>query len=221
MKPMNKMSYNIQATAREEAVRRDHDTAIRRQAVEQYLLNELAEEERTHFEEHYFECTECADAVAAGQTFLTHIRPPSVGRAWWRQPGAAIAALFLTVAGGQQFEIAQLSAPHANSVISARPLEKGVEETAYTIGTPSATIEVSLPKDACYPFYLMKIADGEGRRLSQVIPAPLKDSDRRLSMQVSRRALAPGHFTVDIDGLNSEDSKVGPQVGEAYEFDLK
>src|ERR1700679_2873283 len=50
---MNRMSYDVQPRAREEAIRRDHDAAIKRQAVEQYLLNELAEEERAHFEGHY------------------------------------------------------------------------------------------------------------------------------------------------------------------------
>jgi hypothetical protein len=218
---MNQMSYKIEAAAREEAIRREHAAAIGRQAVEQYLLNELTEEDRARFEEHYFECGECADAVAAGQTFLTHIGPPPVRSAWWRHPAAALAALFLAVAGGQQFVIAQLTAPHANSVIFARPLEKGANERAYSLRTPSATIEVSLPEDAGYPFYLVKIADGLGRRLSQVVPAPLKDSDQRLSVQVSRRSLGVGHFNVEIAGLNGEDSKVGPRVGDAYEFDLK
>ncbi len=221
---MNRTTCQIRPkpTAREEAIRRSHDAAIKSQAVEQYLLNELPEEERERFEEHYFECEECADAVAAGQTFLTHIRPlPAARRVWWQQPAAAIAALFLAVAGGQQFVIAQLAAPHANSVIFVRPLEKGAEERAYLLRTPSATIEVNLPGDAGYPFYLVKIAGAQGKRLSQVVPAPLKDSEQRLSVQVSRRALGAGHFTVDIDGLSREDLKTGSRLGEQYEFDLK
>ena len=218
---MNKTNYGREVTVREEAIRKDHGAAVTCQAIELYLLNDLSEEERAHFEKHYFECTECADAVAAGQTFVNHIRPPSIRRVWWPQPAAAMAALFLAVAGGQQFVIGQLAAPHPNSVIFVRPLEKGAGERAYTLRTPSATIEVSLPGEAEYPFYLVKVADGQGRRLSQVVPAPPKDSDQRLSVQVSRRALGTGHFTVDIDGLNSEDSKVGPHVSEARVFDLK
>jgi len=45
-----------------------HEEAEKTHAVESYLLNELTEEERSRFEEHYFECNECADAVMAGQT---------------------------------------------------------------------------------------------------------------------------------------------------------
>ena len=36
------------------------------QAVERYLLNELKPEEREQFEEHYFGCVDCADAVRTG-----------------------------------------------------------------------------------------------------------------------------------------------------------
>jgi hypothetical protein len=219
---MNKMSYDIHPTARQEAIRREHEAAMRSQAVEQYLLNELSQEKRTQFEAHYFECPECADAIEAGQTFLTHVRPgPPVRRVWWQQPAAAIAALFLAVAGGQQLVIAQLSAPHANSVILARQLEKGAGETPYIVRTPSATVEVNLAGETRYPFYRVKIGGGQGRKLWQVVPAPLEGSEQRLSVQVSRRSLGVGHFTVDVEGLDREDSKSGPRIGEAYEFDLK
>jgi hypothetical protein len=220
------MSCEIEPIAREEAMRRAHEEAAVRQDVELYLLNELTEAERARFEEHYFECGECADAVAAGQTFLTHISvtdmsPRAVRRVWWQQPAAAIAALFLLVVGGQQFVIGQQAAPQANSVILARPLEKGVEEKAYRLRTPSATIEASLPGDAGYLFYLVKIVDGQGRRLEQVVPAPMKDSEQRLSVQAPRKTLGVGHFSVEIEGLREENAKRGPRVGEAYEFDLK
>ncbi len=219
---MNKMSYDIHPTAREEAIRKEHEAAVKNQAVEQYLLNQLSQQKRVQFEAHYFECPECADALEAGQTFLTHIRPsPLVRRVWWQQPAAAIAALFLAVAGGQQFVIAQLTAPHANSVILARQLEKGAEETPYLVRTPSVTIEVSLAGETGYPFYLVKIAGGQGRKLSQVVPAPPEGSEQRLSVQVSRRSLGTGHFTVIVDGLDREDAKSGPAIGESYEFDLK
>ena len=34
----------------------DHDTAIRIQAAERYILEEFPPEERAEFEEHFFEC---------------------------------------------------------------------------------------------------------------------------------------------------------------------
>jgi hypothetical protein len=132
-----------------------------------------------------------------------------------------MAALFLAIAGGQQFVIAQLAGPHANSVILARQLEKGADETPHLVRTPSATVEVNLAGETGYPFYLVKIAGGQGRKLSQVVPAPLEGSEQRLSVQVSPRSLGIGHFTVDVDGLDREDSKSGRRIGETYEFNLK
>ncbi len=48
----------------------DHNEAIRLMGAEQYLLNELSPELREQFEEHFFECTECANDVRAGAIFL-------------------------------------------------------------------------------------------------------------------------------------------------------
>jgi hypothetical protein len=43
----------------------DHETAIKMQSAERYVLDEFSPEERTDFEEHYFGCTACADDVSA------------------------------------------------------------------------------------------------------------------------------------------------------------
>jgi len=48
----------------------DHNEAIRLMGAEQYLLNELSPELREQFEEHFFECPECANDVRAGALFL-------------------------------------------------------------------------------------------------------------------------------------------------------
>ena len=48
----------------------DHSQALRLHAAEKYLLGELAPEVREQFEEHYFECEECANDVKAGAAFI-------------------------------------------------------------------------------------------------------------------------------------------------------
>jgi hypothetical protein len=199
-----------------------HEEAIKMQAVELYLMNELSEEEQLGFEAHYFECPTCADAVAAGQAFVTDIRPvvpPPVPL--WRHPAAAIATLLFAIAATQQFVIARFMAPHANTVILARQRERGAEQKPYALNTPSATVELSLPPEAEFPFYRVKISGGQKRNLSQAVPAPEKDSERRLSVQLARGALGSGHFDVRVEGLSNEDSPDGRVVDEVYEFDLK
>jgi len=43
----------------------DHQEALRRSAVEKYLLNEMPQPERDEFEEHFFGCQECAADLRA------------------------------------------------------------------------------------------------------------------------------------------------------------
>lgn len=48
----------------------EHAQAISTNASERYLLGELTASEADAFEEHYFDCFQCADDVRAGSTFL-------------------------------------------------------------------------------------------------------------------------------------------------------
>ncbi len=48
----------------------NHEDAIRESSVERYMLGELAGEPRNRFEEHLFECRECAADLRLGVTFL-------------------------------------------------------------------------------------------------------------------------------------------------------
>ena len=50
----------------------DHSESIRLMAVEKYLLGELTPELQEQFEEHFFECQECALDVRAGAALVEH-----------------------------------------------------------------------------------------------------------------------------------------------------
>ena len=50
----------------------EHSEAIRLMAAERYLLNELTPELRHSFEDHFFECQECALEVQAGDALIQH-----------------------------------------------------------------------------------------------------------------------------------------------------
>jgi hypothetical protein len=43
----------------------DHSEAVRLQAVEKYVLGKLPKEQHAAYEEHYFECPECAEEIKA------------------------------------------------------------------------------------------------------------------------------------------------------------
>ena len=44
----------------------DHQRAVSLHAVESFLLDELPSPLREEFEEHYFDCPECSEALRAG-----------------------------------------------------------------------------------------------------------------------------------------------------------
>jgi hypothetical protein len=48
----------------------DHDAVVRQKMTERYLLNELDPAVRDEFEEHYFDCSDCALDVRAGALFI-------------------------------------------------------------------------------------------------------------------------------------------------------
>lgn len=52
----------------------DHTEAVRLQAAEKYLLNEFTPPQREEYEEHYFDCYECAEDVKATASFLEGVR---------------------------------------------------------------------------------------------------------------------------------------------------
>lgn len=52
----------------------NHMTAIRELMTSRYFLGELSEQEREEFEQHYFDCPECAADVRAAYTFTANAR---------------------------------------------------------------------------------------------------------------------------------------------------
>ena len=98
-----------------------HQQALDGLASERYLLDEMTEVERFEFEEHYFDCAECAEDVRLGDMIRQEARRAGVAMApntqvgrpavvltsakWWRRPMVAapwaVAATLALVVGYQ------------------------------------------------------------------------------------------------------------------------
>jgi hypothetical protein len=94
----------------------DHGVVVRQKMTERFLLNELDSDTRNEFEEHFFDCPECAFDVQAGSAFVEQTRnvlagereseaapslvpaPPSRGWLAWLRPAFAAPALALLLA---------------------------------------------------------------------------------------------------------------------------
>jgi hypothetical protein len=126
----------------------NHREAIESSAAERYLLDEMSEEERHLFEEHFFACAECADEVRTGSVMRSGVKAGLMGAADVRRverpakrrpflgptstllPWAAAAALAL-VAGYQSFVVVpglrRALEPQGLAPVTLRPPSRGAE----------------------------------------------------------------------------------------------
>jgi hypothetical protein len=120
----------------------DHDEAVRLQAAEKYLLGQLPKEQHAAYEEHYFDCSVCAEEIKATAAFMESARQvvreqvlqtvdakkvtsatPSIG-GWfdWLKPAFAIpvmAALLLFIGYQNSVTIPRLKGSSSAPIISS------------------------------------------------------------------------------------------------------
>lgn len=223
----------------------DHAEAVRSGAVERYLLGELAEQERDQYEEHVFECPQCADNLKSTVAFVEnaravlaarphevsglHLAVPASDR--WRSlvgrvvPLAAAAALVLVV-GASAIEIrrlrAELSAAEVPSAAawSFLSVSRG-EPEGITLGRDQRWLGLTLSRSAgdTHPFYRCEVQDAAGQVVvASVVPAPQRGQE--LQIVLPARRLTPGVHTLVLAGMNAPDGAVAAADIARYQFTL-
>jgi hypothetical protein len=163
-----------------------HADAVRTLATERYLLDEMSEIERFAFEEHFFDCVECADDVRTGSVMRTAVRagllpdapqeqnvvPLTPGARRWNPavvvPWAAAAMLALAVgyqslapAGGDRLRMGALTP------VTIRPDSRGMVPAVAIGGDVEAitlALDVNAPEGAELSYELRTSA---GARLAE------------------------------------------------------
>jgi hypothetical protein len=168
----------------------DHNEAIQMQAAEKYILGELPAALRDEYEEHFFDCAECALDVKAVAVLADNSRevlkqearketsqdPAPHGGGWlaWFRPVVAVPAfaVLLLALGYQSF----ISVPHwKNAAVQAtapRVLLPYSLIAANTRGTEAQTFRVrpdelfdlyvDVPNDPAYSTYVLRLEDPAG-----------------------------------------------------------
>jgi hypothetical protein len=190
-----------------------HEQAVSTMAVERYLLNEMPDDERETFEEHFFDCRFCGPAVHAGTMLLEN--GGELVRAERRfQPGrvmtwlpAAVAAGLLVVIGAQSVMIfnlrrqpaptAAFEVPQAYSLGQSRAAEERLHA-----GQP-AVLYADIP-DQSYPSYRFELRDGSGRiRGAQNVTA----KQAKETVPVVLRPLPAGSYVLVIEGVREDGNR--------------
>jgi anti-sigma factor RsiW len=132
--------------------------------AEKYILGELSAAERDQFEEHYFECQECADAVRTLSRLREGVRDglcsaprPSLvqGRRWlsilqmnWLHPQTAVALAALSLAAVTGYQYARLRVqlqPQALQSVTLQPTTRGEVPHVSGVSGPFVLLEADLP----------------------------------------------------------------------------
>ena len=215
-------------------------------ATERYLLGELDEVERSAFEEHFFDCRECAEEVKAGAIFLENARKvlaeeqaearvakPLFGgwaSLFWPIPaGAAIAATLLL---GTTLYLSMGAVPRLQRRVDQA---EGLQAAPWqflaisraepqTISVPKGMrmvgITLSRSSTEFFPYYRCEIRTADGAVVdSTVIPAP-KEGDE-IQILLPAWHLPNGKYVIALGGLNAPDGPVAAPDVAQYHFTLQ
>ena len=210
----------------------NHDDAVQEMATERYLLDELTPELKEAFEEHMFECTECALDVRAGNVFLSEAKvqlpelkanaaparpePAKAKKPWWSVfampalAAPAFAALLAVIAFQNFSTIPSLrSAAEEPRIIAPSSLyadTRGSEPTVVQADRKQgASVLIELPQQPNYSSYEFALNDPQGKRFwTKTVAAPQGGT---LSLTIPGTGLQEGSYTLNLAGVSPQGAR--------------
>jgi hypothetical protein len=209
----------------------DHTAVVRQKMTEKYLLDELDSQVRDEFEEHYFDCPECASDVRTETEFVVHskvilaesaepvairaARPEPARGGWlaWLRPAFAAPALslLLLVAGYQNL----VTLPRLRS--DAKPQVFPTASAAVGIwgagGTPvtmpagkGLVVFLRIPPDGAFSRYTAELYAPGGKLEGSfdIAEAAGQDEWTVSAPAVERQA---GTYTISVQGFTAAGEK--------------
>ncbi len=215
----------------------EHDEAIRLMVAEQYLLDELSPELRDEFEEHFFDCGECALDVRTGAMFIEQskivlaerpneahtLAPEPVRGGWlgWLRPAFAVPvmALLLAVVGYQNLvTYPQLQQAQVLPWASVNVGTYGSDGPVIT--TPpgkSFLLFVRIPPESGYSRYIAELYNPAGK-LEWSLTIPATSAQDQWPVQVPGANRQSGTYSLAVHGVTNtgESKEVGRTTFELH-----
>ena len=214
----------------------DHSESIRMMAAEKYLLGELTPELREQFEEHFFECQECALDVRAGAALVEHSKvvlsepvavsglsrpslvPARAGWFGWLRPAfvVPILAVLLAAIGYQNLvtypklkdEAAMVNRPQI--LASASLINANTRGAGRTVVTAQPgepfLLFVDIPAEARFSSYIAEL-DGPAGNSEWSLTIPAEMTKDTVPIRVPAAHRGPGMYALVVRGVDSTDGK--------------
>jgi hypothetical protein len=216
----------------------EHQEAIHIGAVEKYLLGELTPPQRDSFEEHFFDCRECAAELRMTAEFLeiarTELKRGNLGKAATKAPRWSWLELLARPAVlTPAFTLLLAVIAYQNGVVLPRIhgqlvqlRQPGVVRTVSLIGgnsrgapLPSVTggagqpvlLSLDIPGTRPYPSYACVLIDAAGAVVWR-IPVSAAQAQDTVSINVPAGTLGAGGYTLVVQGLEAQDRSAGSGV---------
>jgi anti-sigma factor RsiW len=184
----------------------NHSEATQNMAAERYLLDELTPEEKEAFEQHVFDCPECAFDLRAGSVFITEAKtqlpelaaqsqatapesakPTAKRSRWsfWLNPAFAVPAfaVMLIVIGYQNLSTipALRNAAGEPRILHSTAIHLGTRGGAHVPvaadRTEGLALSIELPQTAAYSSFVFDLYDPKGKQVwSRTVAAATADS---------------------------------------------
>jgi Putative zinc-finger len=205
----------------------DHNQAIQLQAAVKYVLGELSQVQREEYEEHYFDCAECAVDLQALATFADTTRevlrqekaialapdPTPMHGGWlrWLQPVTAVpvfAALLLIIAYQNTVTIPRAREEAASGAaqvfVSSRApkmaVTRGGEEVKLSVRpNESLPLKFDFTPSPTFDAYVCQLQDESGRSILQ-LRVPGSFTNKELNLVVPASRIRPGKYALVFSG---------------------
>ncbi|HZW95438.1 MAG TPA: zf-HC2 domain-containing protein [Candidatus Eremiobacteraceae bacterium] len=208
----------------------DHDVVVREKMTEKYLLEELDPKLKDEFEEHFFDCPECALDVRAGSEFVSGSKivlaespepvlvpaaipaPPPFNRGWfaWLRPAIAapVFALLLAVIGYQNL----VTYPQLRSALTQPQVLPWASVNVGTYGAEGPVISVAqgrgfllfvrIPPDGNYTHCTADLYNPNGR-LEWSLTIPAIPGQDQWPVQVPGARREAGTYKISVRGVTA------------------
>lgn len=204
-----------------------HIEAVELKAAERYLLEELTPADREAFEEHFFDCPECAFDLRASAAFIDEaklqlpafapakqtaiIKPVEKNRDWfaWLRPAFAMPAFALLLGVIAYQNVAVIpglrSAAEAPRILSWQSIHLGARGAPTPVEADRARgvdLMVDLPQQGVYSAYSFEVYNAQGASVwKSAATTPNQTESGTASLYLPAAGVAPGTYSLAIRGI--------------------